>query len=35
MLSRLSIRRLGFTERIAEHNAEKVRGYENIAEYLA
>ena len=28
-------RRLGFTERIAENNAEKVKDYENVSEYLA
>ena len=28
-------RRLGFTERIIENNAEKVKDYENVSEYLA
>lgn len=28
-------RRLGFTERIVENNAEKVKNYENVSEYLA
>lgn len=28
-------RRLGFTERIVENNAEKVQNYENVSEYLA
>ena len=28
-------RRLGFSERIAENNAEKVKDYENVSEYLA